>query len=433
MKPFVKWAGGKKQILPLLLEKINGCLSATNKKDYTFVEPFVGGGVVFISLKNNRVIINDLNKELITAYRVIRDNPTELMERLDLMYLEFSLKGEEYYKQIRSEDKDEDYSSFDDLRIASRMIFLNKTCFNGLYRVNSEGYFNTPMGRNKIKAFYDKKNILALSTFLKSVPKENIMNGSYKMAMRRACIGDVVYVDPPYDYTENDGFTKYQKEGFTLEDLKELKEECDRVLDSEAFVIISNNDTKAVREAFKNDLKHNYSFYYIEKLDTKRLINCKGGLRNTGKEILIVGVPCSFPQSKEVAKLIEYVRIKNEKDIRNDEYLSSRFKVTKLRITQILSTLQYFEIIDNVGNFTEKGNALRKCPKKIINREMKKVILSKDIFKEIYEKDIIDTENKMCTQDIAGIIKSNNPRIKDGIALKRAKVIRDIVDWCLAN
>ena len=242
-----------------------------------------------------------------------------------------------------------------------------------------------------------------------------------------------IYIDPPYDYTENDGFTKYQKEGFTLEDLLELKEECDKALDSEAFVIISNNDTKAVREAFKNDSKHNYSFYYIEKLDTKRLINCKGNLRNTGKEILIVGIPCSFPQVKAVTKLLEYVRIKNEKDLKNEDYLLNRFGVTKLRVTQVLSTLQYFDVVDNNFGFTIKGKELRKCSKKTLNREMKNVILEKPIFKEVYDSDSIDTSNKMDNSQIAEIIKRNSVNIKDGIAAKRAKFVREIVDWCLAN
>lgn len=433
MKPFVKWAGGKKQILPLILDKINGCLSSTNKKDYVFIEPFVGGGVVFIALKNSRVIINDLNKELIIAYRVIRDNPEELMKRLDTMYLEFQLRGEEYYKLIRNEDRKEGYHSFDALHVASRMIFLNKTCFNGLYRVNSEGYFNTPMGRNKTKAFYDEKNIRDLSRFLKTIPEENIMNGSYKNAMRRASIGDIVYADPPYDYTENDGFTKYQKEGFSLEDLKELKEECDNVLDSEAFVIISNNDTRAVREAFKNDSKHNYSFYYIEKLDTKRIINCKGNLRNTGKEILIVGIPCSFPQVKDIAKVLEYVRVKKESYIKKEEYLLKRFKVTKLRMTKILSTLQYFEIIDNNNGFTSKGCKLRRCDRKSLGREMRNIILEKTLFKKVFDNDTNDTANKLDIQGITKLIKLDCPKIKDGIALKRAKIVREIVDWCLAN
>ena len=424
----------QKQILPFILEKINERISPINKNDFTFIEPFVGGGVVFIALKNKRTIINDLNKELITAYRVIRNNPVELMSRLDDMFSSFKERGEEYYKLIRNEDRLGEYSSFDDLHIASRMIFLNKTCFNGLYRVNSEGYFNTPIGRNNIRNLYDKNNILQLSRFLKTIPEDNIMNGSYKTAMKRANVGDIIYVDPPYDYTENDGFTKYQKEGFSLEDLYELKEACDFALDySEASVVISNNDTKAVRKAFANDTKHNYSFYVIEKLNTKRLINCKGNLRNTGKEILIVGIPCAFPQVKDIAKLLEYVRIKNEKDIQNENYLLHRFKVTKRRLTEIISTLQYFDIIDNSNGFTEKGRMLRNCLKKNLNREMKNLILKKELFKQVYENDVIDTSSKMNSHEISAIIKKDKSGIKNGIALKRAKTARDIVDWCLAN
>ena len=433
MKPFVKWAGGKKQILDLILAKIKEQITSFNKNDYVFIEPFVGGGVVFISLKNNRTIINDLNRELITAYRVIRNNPEELMKRLDEMFLSFNNNKEEYYKEIRAQDRDENYKDFDNIHIASRLIFLNKTCFNGLYRVNSEGYFNTPMGRNNISSFYDKKNIFALSKFLKTIPEENIMNGSYVRAMERAEIGDILYIDPPYDYKENDGFTKYQKEGFTLEDLVELRNECDKVLDEEASVIISNNDTRAVREAFKNDLKHSYSFYYVEELNTKRLINCKGHLRNTGKEILIVGIPCAFPQVKDVAKIISYIRIKNKNDIKNIEYLQKRFNVTKTRATQVLSTLRYFEIIDNEGNFTDAGNYLRKVEKKHLNSSLKNIILKKDIFWNVYAIDVQDTSEKADTLEIVQIIKNNRPKMKDNIAIKRAKYIRAIVDWCLAN
>lgn len=433
MKPFVKWAGGKKQILDLILAKIKEQITSFNKKDYVFIEPFVGGGVVFISLKNNRTIINDLNRELITAYRVIRNNPEDLMRKLDEMFSLFQENKEEYYKEIRAQDRDEHYRDFNDMQIASRLIFLNKTCFNGLYRVNSEGYFNTPMGRNRISSFYDRKNILALSKFLKTIPEENIMNGSYVKAMERAEIGDILYIDPPYDYKENDGFTKYQKEGFTLEDLIELRNECDKALDEEASVIISNNDTKAVREAFKNDLKHSYSFYYIEELNTKRLINCKGNLRNTGKEILIVGIPCAFPQIKDVTKLASYIRIKNKNDIKNIERLQKRFNVTKIRVTQVLSTLRYFEIIDNEGNFTDTGNYLRKVEKRRLNSSLKNTILKKEIFWDVYALDVQDTSEKADTLEIVEIIKKYRPKMKDNIAIKRARYIRAIVDWCLAN
>lgn len=433
MKPFVKWAGGKRQILPLILGKIKGCLSSSNKNEYTFIEPFVGGGVVFISLKHDKVIINDLNKELMTTYRVIRNQPQELIRQLDIMYEDFSLDRDNYYKKVRNQDREQGYQNLDDLHIASRMIFLNKTCFNGLYRVNSEGHFNTPIGRNKTRAFYDKKNIEQLSRYFKAIPEENIMTGSYKYAIRRAGVGDIVYIDPPYDYVENDGFTKYQKEGFSLEDLLELRKECDDALDSEAFVIISNNDTKAVRKAFIDDSKHVYSFYYVEELNTKRMINCKGHLRNTGKEILIVGVPCGFPQVKDVTKLLKYVRIKGECNISNIDYLKRRFKVTNNRVSQIISTLRYFEIINSNNLFTTDGKTLRTCSKSNLNHEMKSIILKKEIFRKVYDNDLIDTSDKMTLECIADLIKTKSKNISNGLALKRARLVREIVDWCLAN
>jgi len=433
MKPFVKWAGGKKQILPAIIQKIEECLSSFNKKDYVFIEPFVGGGVVFLSLANERTIINDLNKELITAYRVIRDRPEELMAILDQMFAEFLVGGEDYYREIRNLDREQCYESATDLQIASRMIFLNKTCFNGLYRVNSEGFFNTPMGRNKAKCLYDPKNIRELSAYLRKIPAENIMLGSYKNAMARASAGDIVYIDPPYDYIENDGFTKYQKEGFSLEDLRELREECDKALDSEAFVIISNNDTSAVRKAFENDSRHNYSFYAIEKLETKRLINCKGDRRRTGREILIIGTPCRFPQTKDVNKLLKFIRVRHAADIKKDDLLAKRFRVTKKEITQVLSTLRYFDILDSNREFTANGVALRQCPKIELRRKMRDIILAQPVFMAIFEKDSKNTAYKTDSQQMIEIMKSCNKNMRTGIARARVDCLRTIIDWCLAN
>lgn len=434
MKPFVKWAGGKKQILDLVLKKIDECVSLVkNKNDFTFIEPFVGGGVVFLNLKNPHTIINDLNKELMTTYRIIRNHPQELMNELDVMYLNFRDRGTDYYLEVREEDRLPDYPYYDEIDIASRLIFLNKTCFNGLYRVNSEGYFNTPIGRNNITGLYNRKDIEKISNFLNRIPEDNIMNGSYKNAMNRSRFWDVIYVDPPYDYTENDGFTKYQKEGFSLEDLKELRQCCDEALDRESFVIVSNNDTKAVREAFKNDNKHNYSFYYIESINTKRTINCKGNKRDTGKEIIIVGIPCLFPQTKDVAKLIEYIRVKNANDIQNIDALVTRFKVTKARVRQVLSTLQYFDIINNENGFTDAGLLLRKCPRGDINRMMRDVILNKNFFAQVFCHDSVDTSKKWSVPEVTDIVINNVPGIGNNIATNRARIIREIVDWCLAN
>lgn len=433
LKPFVKWAGGKKQILTPILEKINDSKKYGNRDDFTFIEPFVGGGVTFLALRHKNVIINDLNRELMTAYKVIRNNPEELKSRLDEMYHCFQVNEDEYYYAIRNLDRDESYKSMSDLDIASRMIFLNKTCFNGLYRVNSEGYFNTPRGKGKRISFYDKRNINALSEYFQTIHEDNIMNGSYKCAMRRAVIGDIVYVDPPYDYTENDGFTKYQKEGFAFEDLKELKKECDDCLDREAFVVVSNNDTKKVRETFRSDEEHHYTFYVIDNLDTKRVINCKPSLRNTGKEIIIWGIPCKFAQVKDITKLINYITIKNPSNIKNSDVLLKRFKVTKTRLFEILVTLQYFGFVDFDGNFTGKANNIRKTRKTKRNCVVKNYICEIPLFDRVYNHDILDTENKYTIEEISSFIKEEKPSIKDKIALKRAKITRDIIDWCLAN
>lgn len=433
LKPFVKWAGGKKQILAPILEKINDSKKYGNRDDFTFIEPFVGGGVTFLALQHNNVIINDLNRELMITYKVIRNNPEELKSRLDEMYKCFQANEDDYYYAIRNLDRDETYKSMSDLEIASRMIFLNKTCFNGLYRVNSEGFFNTPKGKGKRIGLYDERNINALSKYLKTIPEQNIMNGSYKCAMRKAVIGDIVYIDPPYDYTENDGFTKYQKEGFSFEDLKELKKECDDCLDREAFVVISNNDTKKVRETFRPDEEHHYTFYVIDKLDTKRLINCKSSLRNTGKEIIIWGIPCKFAQVKDVTKLISYITIKNSSDIKNPEVLKKRFKVTKARTFEILASLQYFGFVDFDGNFSEKAQIIRKTKKTKRNCAMKNYILEIHLFNKVYNHDMLDTGNKYTIEEISFFVKEEKPQTKDKIALKRARIIRDIIDWCLAN
>jgi hypothetical protein len=162
-------------------------------------------------------------------------------------------------------------------------------------------------------------------------------------------------------------------------------------------------------------------------------MNCKANLRNTGKEILIIGIPCLFPQVKDITKLLEYVRIKNENNLKKEEYLLTRFKVAKLRTRQILSTLQYFELIDNNCDFTDKGHALRKRSRETLNRDMRNIILEKSIFADVYRSDALDKTKKMEINQIARIIKNNSTNIKDATAIKRAKCVREIVDWCLAN
>ena len=386
--------------------------------------------------KNNYpiIVINDLNNELMTTYRVIRDNPNQLMDELDEMKEQYDARGADYYKEVREYDRQRDYCIFDDYIKAARLIFLNKTCFNGLYRVNSEGFFNTPMGRNKCTSFYDKRNIINISSFLKMLPDENIMNGSYKDCMRRAALGDVVYVDPPYDYTENDGFTKYQKEGFSHEDLAELKIECDRCIEAGATIILSNNNTKKVRDIFGNDSEHDYIFYSIEELNTKRMINCKGDNRLNGKEIIIWGLPLKFPMTDEMGRLLSYIRLKDVNDIKDDTVLAKRFNVKNTTVTKVISTLRYFGIIDSKRCFTEKGVKIRDAKNnKDASKELKSIIIENKLFGDVYNYDIQNMDTKLSTNNIKDYVIFDSPNIKDSIALHRAKIIFKIIQWCILN
>ena len=166
------------------------------------------------------------------------------------------------------------------------MIFLNRTCYNGLYRVNSKGQFNTPIGRYRNPTICDRQNITEIHEYLSSPENDiRILNGSYEEAIKLARDSDVIYIDPPYDYEDDDGFTKYQMSGFTFEDFRKLKSECDKALNKGAFVIISNNATQKVINLFEQD--PNYKIFYdISKFPTLRSINCNGAERKTGKEAI---------------------------------------------------------------------------------------------------------------------------------------------------
>lgn len=431
LKPFVKWAGGKRQIVEIILDKIRDSTKYDNKDSYRFIEPFVGGGIVFLSLKNEKTIINDLNSELIKAYREIRDEPEALMKRLDELYLEFKEKGEDFYYEIRKMDRNEHFRFYPDVEIAARMIFLNKTCYNGLYRVNSSGYFNTPVGRNNIKAFYDRKNILAMSKYLKGAYVE-IMNESYEVAIRKARMGDVVYIDPPYDYKENDGFTQYQKTGFSFEDFLKLKDECDKALEKGAYVIISNNYTEKVVKEFTNDKQHNYEFFDAMSLVTKRSINCKADLRNSGEEILIWGVPCAFPYIKNVESLFPLIKIRNKDKISDFDFLDKRFcKYPHKTIIHMISSLKFLNIIDSKNEFTERGLELRKCRLGSDEFKEKFALLIRDnkAFLPFYLLNDVNGGWPPTTDEITKMLIDQYPGIPLSIAKKRAEIVKNWTNW----
>ena len=272
-KPFVKWVGGKRQLIPELLKYI-----PRNFNNY--FEPFVGGGALFFELynlgilKNKKVFLFDINEELINAYKIIRDYPNELIEKLK----EFKSKhNKEFYYQIRELDRTDNYKKLSNIIKAARFIYLNKTCFNGLYRVNKKGYFNVPMGKYKTPKILDENNILLVS---KALQNTIIKHCDYKKVLEYAQKEDFIYFDPPYyPLTETSNFTSYTQEKFLKKEQIELFETFDILSQKGCFVLESNSDTK-----FINNL---YNKFKIKKVFANRSINSKVNNRGKITEVLI--------------------------------------------------------------------------------------------------------------------------------------------------
>ena len=272
-KPFVKWVGGKRQLIPELLKYIP-------KNFNNYFEPFVGGGALFFELynlgilKNKKVFLFDINEELINAYKIIRDYPNELIEKLK----EFKSKhNKEFYYQIRELDRTNNYKKLNNIIKAARFIYLNKTCFNGLYRVNKKGYFNVPMGKYKTPKILDENNILLVSEALQNTI---IKHCDYKKVLEYAQKEDFIYFDPPYyPLTETSNFTSYTQEKFLKKEQIELFETFDILSQKGCFVLESNSDTE-----FINNL---YNKFKIKKVFANRSINSKVNNRGKITEVLI--------------------------------------------------------------------------------------------------------------------------------------------------
>ena len=274
MKPVIKWVGGKTQLLKELKEIIIPVL----KEDSYYYEPFCGGAALALDLEHKNTILNDLNSELINMYRVIKHKPEELIAELKCFQ---NSHNAEFYYHIRNLDRTDALSKISDVAKAARTIYLNKTCFNGLYRVNSKGQFNSPIGRTssgKTPDIVQEDLIREMSKFLKTV---QFHNGDYKDCLATAKAGDVVFFDPPYDQDESissEGFVGYQKEGWTRKDLEELKTVCDELSIRGVKVVLTNNDTEFVRKLFTG--------YNFREVEVKRSINRDGNKRK-GKELII--------------------------------------------------------------------------------------------------------------------------------------------------
>ena len=281
MKPFLKWAGGKRQLLLEIKKYIN---NETMPEGVNYYEPFIGGGSLFFELARKNSVINDYNSEIINTYKVIKDNPKELIKLLNKHKKNDSV---EYFYQIRNMDRLDNFNRIGKIKKAARTIYLNRTCFNGLYRVNSKGFFNTPRGKYTNPLICDQQNIFEISKFL----NENnikILNVDFEHACPGIKSGDIVYFDPPYDYENEDGFVSYNANGFSRKDLLRLKLFSEKLIKMGCNILISNNDTSFVRETFSGD---NYEIIYqFNEVEANRNINSSAKQRSSKvKELLIYG------------------------------------------------------------------------------------------------------------------------------------------------
>lgn len=271
MHPFVKWAGGKTQLLDKLV--------ALMPKQYNhYFEPFVGGGALLFRLDPREFTINDYNSELVQAYRCF-SNPIDTEKLIERLKFHQENHSEEHYYEVRSMDKSPDFLSLPSYERAARMIYLNKSCFNGLYRVNSKGFFNVPSGKKKNVVCYEGRNIHEITDFFKE-SKSEILNGDFEKAVSNAKKGDFVYFDPPYDTWENkDSFTSYAKSPFGKNEQKRLADCFKSLSNKGVYLMLSNHNTDFIRELYKD--------FNIHVVEAKRMINSKADGRGDVEEVII--------------------------------------------------------------------------------------------------------------------------------------------------
>ena len=271
-RPFVKWAGGKKQLIATLDENLP-------KTFGTYFEPFLGGGALLFHMLGmnytHRCSISDLNSELILTYVTIRDRPDDLVHSLKNHEKGYQKDPKTYYYSVRDKDPQ------DPIERASRLLFLNRTCFNGLYRVNSSGKFNVPLGRYSNPNIVNESKIRSVSRVLRA-NSISISCRDFGAVLDDAKEGDFVYFDPPYHpVSKTAKFTSYTANDFTHEDLRRLYDLCQRLDSKGCMVLLSNSNSADVLELFSNGI------WKINKIPAKRIINSDSSKRENHFELLI--------------------------------------------------------------------------------------------------------------------------------------------------
>lgn len=274
--PFVKWAGGKGQLLPQIVRLIPA-------KFASYFEPFLGGGAVFFQIatsdttSDRNAFLSDINAELIDAYKVIKDNVEELISALICHQFEYDKSPKKYYYDLRDSIK-----KLNKIDKAARFITLNKTCYNGLYRVNRNGLFNVPIGRYKNPIICDADNLRNISIVLKRSGSYLRVSDYKKILVEKAEKDDFVYLDPPfYPISNTANFTSYTNNGFSLEDQKDLAAIFNELTGKGCKVLLSNSNTEEIRKLYSN-----YS-HLTQVINVNRSINAVASKRVGHTELLI--------------------------------------------------------------------------------------------------------------------------------------------------
>lgn len=269
-KPFVKWAGGKRQIIDELKKYIPDEFN-------TYYEPFIGGGALLFELAPKKAVINDSNAELMNVYQVLCDD-SKFKKMCRVLNNYEANHSEEFFYEIRNKDKNKNtFNRLSDYTRAARTIYLNKACFNGLYRVNSKNEFNVPFGKKSKVNTYDGNNLIIVSNYL-TMNDIKILNKDFEEVLKDAKKGDFVYFDPPYD-SDNNIFTSYTEEGFGKDEQRRLAKVFKELDQKGVYVMLSNHNTTLINELYKD--------YHIHVIEAKRNINSNGKKRGKVEEVII--------------------------------------------------------------------------------------------------------------------------------------------------
>lgn len=296
-KPFLKWAGGKTQLLNELVNRLPTSIK-NNHIIESYIEPFVGGGAMFFFLKNNYKIkksyLFDINRELILGYKIIQNDPIRLIKKLKKIEKEYLNKTEEkrkeYYYNIRETYNKQmlnfNYKDYNDSWVerAAYLIFFNKTCYNGLFRQNKKGKFNVPSGKYKEPRICFEENIIEVN---KALQNTEIFCGDFNTSEKYIEKGSFIYIDPPYlPLNKTSSFTDYSKEGFTEKDQIRLVEFFKNMDKKGAYLMLSNSDPRNENPS-NNFFDELYKDYVISRVKASRVINCKGSKRGLIRELII--------------------------------------------------------------------------------------------------------------------------------------------------